>query len=154
MKKIYLAGGAIILAISAIVVADYFALFGTRTEYHFDLYELTFKTVDGKTGAPVINVHVNCFQQGNQDACTQKESARPGFVSVNIPVTKIITRTWLFKKNESIQQTLDPKLHIMFIHQDYARLVETIMIPSLMQLSREVMTVQMPAHIQYNDLTP
>ena len=154
MRKLYLVFGIIGLLAIVIVVADYFALFGTRTERRFDFYELTFKTVDEKTGAPVVDVHVNCFQKGNQNACTQKDSGSPGITSVNIPVTKIITRTWLFKKDESIQPTQDPKVHIMFIHYDYASLVETVLVQSLPELSRERMTVQMPQHILHKDMTP
>lgn len=150
MKKLYLAGVAIGI-LAAFVIADYFAVFGTSRENRFDFYELTFKTVDEKTGAPVLDVHVRCFQKGNDNACTLKNSGKPGILAVNIPVTKNITRTLLFEKDVSIQETRDPKVHIMFIHNEYANPVETVLIQKLPELSLERITVQMPRHLLYED---
>lgn len=149
MKRLYVAG-VIAGLLVALVIADYFAVFGTRTKSRFDFYELTFKPVDEETGAPVVDVHVRCFQKSNENACTLKNSGKAGILSVNIPVTKIITRTWLFEKVVSIQQTRDPKVHIMFIHHDYARPVETVLIQSLPELAQEVIKVPMPRHILFS----
>lgn len=149
MKRLYVAGGIIGLLV-AIVIADYFAVFGTRTKSRFDFYELTFKPVDEETGAPVIGVHIRCFQKNNENACTLKNSGKAGILSVNIPVTKVITHTWLFEKDVTIQKTRDPKVHIMFIHQDYARPVETVLIQSLPELAQEQIRVTMPRHILFS----
>lgn len=148
MRKVIIAGIIILIAVAGLVVADYFALFGMQTQVKQDFIELRFRMVDEKTGAPVIDAHVKCFQRNNQNACTQRDSDKLGVISINIPVTKIIERTYLFEKDVTLQETQDPKLQVLFFHQDYASPVETIMIPELPELTGKVMTVPMPESIR------
>ena len=132
-----------IISIS-LMIADYFALLGTRVKNKSDFINMTFKPVDEETGAPVIDVHVRCFQMNNRNACSERESGKAGILVISIPVTKIVESTWLFQKNVSYQETSDPKLHIMFIHYDYANPVETFVIKDLPALSGKVITIPMP----------
>jgi len=125
-------------------MGDYFALFGTSQNEKTDCIELNFRTIDENTGALVTDAHVKCFQMMNRNACTQRDSGRAGIVSINIPVQKIITRSILFEKNSRIRETDDPKVHVMFIHEDYANPVETIYVHELPELTTKIMTVSMP----------
>jgi len=148
MRKAIIAVVITVIAVAGLVVADYFALFGTHSWVRQDFIELRFRMIDEKTGAPVIDAHVKCFQRNNQNACTQRDSGKPGVISINIPVTKIIESTWLFEKNVELQATQDPKLQVLFFHQDYASPVETIMIPELPELAGKLITVPMPESIR------
>ena len=151
MKKNIWIASVIVLVIASFVTCDYFALFGTRTESRYDFVEIDFNPVDQKTGAPVMDVHVRCFQTNNNNACTEKKSNRPGIVAVNIPVTRVVTRSLLFIKDEKIQRTLDPKIHIMLIHKDYANPVETVMIHELDQLEGKTINVKLPRHVLFDE---
>ena len=144
MKKTGIITGVAVFVAILLVIADYFVLFGTRVVYKFDFIEMIFKPVDEETGAPVVDVHVRCFQKNNRNACTEKNSGKAGILAINIPVTKIVTKSWLFDKEIRYQETADPKLHIMFIHYDYANPVETFEIQKLPALTGKVITVHMP----------
>lgn len=144
MKKKYIIAGIILSGLIIFMIADYFALFGSKIENKYDFIELTFKTIDEETGAPVFNVHMRCFQMHNHNACSEVRENKPGYLTAKIPVTKIITRTIFFKKDVHYQETADPKLHIMFIHNNYANPVETFEINNLPTISGKVMTVRMP----------
>lgn len=134
-----------LLLIAAIfVLADYFSVFGTRKVEKLDFVELNFRMIDEKRGTPVINVHVRCFQMHNNNACTQRDAHKIGYVRVAIPVVKIFDKTMLFNKGYTIQKTSDPKVHIMFIHNQYANPVETFLIPDLEKIKDQVFTVAMP----------
>lgn len=148
MRKAIFAVVITVIAAAGLVVADYLALFGTQTRTRQDFIELRFRMIDEKTGAPVIDAHVKCFQRNNQNACTQRDSGKLGVISINVPVMKNIESTWLFEKNVKVQATRDPKLQVLFFHQDYASPVETIMIPDLPQLAGKVITVPMPESIR------
>ena len=148
MRKAVIAFTVIVAVAAGLVIADYFALFGTSTRVRQDFIELRFRMVDEETGAPVIDAHAKCFQKYNQNACTQGNSGRLGIVSIHVPVRKTITRTYLFEKNSRLQKTRDPKLQVLFFHPDYASPVETIMIPDLPELSGSIITVPMPETIR------
>jgi hypothetical protein len=113
------------------VTADYFGLFGLKKYLVLDFAESSFKPVDDETGAPVIDVKIRCFQKGNSNACTQKESRSTGIVIARIPVQKLVWETLLFKKKEEMVATNDPQLHIMFIHYNYKNPVATFTIEDL-----------------------
>ncbi len=143
-KKLYISLAIVLILMCAFVGADYFAIFGTRQVPKSDFINLDFKVVDEKNGSPVVNVHVRCFQLHNNNACTQRESHRAGYVRVGIPVVKIFDKTLLFTKGYTLQKTNDTKVHIMFIHNDYANPVETFEIPNLPEIKDKVFTVAMP----------
>ena len=148
-KNIKIICGVILLAV-VFLISDYLALFGTRVENKYDFVEIFLDPVDRETGAPIMDVHVRCFQTNNNNACTEKKHNQPGIIAVNIPVTRVINRTLFFRKNESIQKTLDPKIHIMLIHQNYANPVETVMIDELDELHGKKIKVVMPRHVLYD----
>jgi hypothetical protein len=144
MNKAYIIIGALLTVIIVFVTCDYFTLFGTKLVEKLDFIEMNFKTFDEVSGASVLDVKVRCFQRNNNNACAQRDSGRAGIVSINIPVQKIVTQSILFDQDVKVRETSDPKLHIMFIHPDYARPVETIYVEEFQELSERVMRVSMP----------
>jgi hypothetical protein len=113
------------------VTGDYFALYGLKKYLVLDFIESSFKPVDKETGAPVVDVKIRCFQKGNNNACTQKESHTTGIVIARIPVQKLVWESFLFKNKEELVATNDPQLHIMFIHYNYNNPVETFIVEDL-----------------------
>jgi len=123
---------AILLGLAGLfVTGDYFGLFGLKKYLVLDFAESSFKPVDKETGAPVLGVHIKCFQKGNENACTQKESRTTGIVIARIPVQKLVWESLLFKNKEELVATNDPRVHIMFIHYNFVNPVESFVIEDL-----------------------
>ncbi len=115
---IYVVASIIIIS-GLFVTADYFELFGTTVEKRLSFAEVRFRTVDAESKGLIMNAGVRCFQKNNMNACTLKNSHKVGIVSVNIPVQRAVKKTLLFKKAEEIYKSIDPKINIMIIHDDY-----------------------------------
>ena len=149
MKKnpVIIISSIISLVLLVFVIGDYFSLFGTHIVNRYDFMEMNFKPVDEETGSPVLDVHVRCFQKNNHNACTERDSHKTGILLINIPVIKQVTKTILFQHDIKMQDTLDPKLHIMFIHPDYANPVETYLISEISSFSNELIVVPMPRSV-------
>ena len=113
------------------MTVDYFGVFGLKKYLVLDFAESSFRPIDKETGAPVIDVKIRCFQKGNSNACTQKESHATGIIIVRVPVQKLVWETLLFKNKEELVATNDPQLHIMFIHYNYNNPVATFSIEDL-----------------------
>ena len=77
-KKVLLSVLIVVLICSALIIADYFALFGMDTKIKLDFVEARFKTIDAETGGLVLDVGVRCLQKNNDNACTRRESHRLG----------------------------------------------------------------------------
>ena len=134
--------------VTAVVAADYFALFGTRVTQKADFIELHFNTIDEEQGFKVTGVKIRCFRKGTNDACTQRESGKAGVVSINVPVRLKIVKSWLFEQEVTILAPDDPKLHVMFIHNDYAHTVETIFYDEFFELTNKDMVVPLAKSIR------
>ncbi|MCZ6803816.1 MAG: hypothetical protein O7D86_07765 [Proteobacteria bacterium] len=89
IKVIIYSISAITLICGLFVVADYFSLFGTKTDVKLDFVEARFRTLDADTGGVVLDIGVRCFQKNNKNACTRRDSHRVGIVSVHIPVRRV-----------------------------------------------------------------
>lgn len=123
---------SIVLGLAGLFVAgDYFGLFGLKKYLVLDFAESSFKPVDKETGAPILEVRIKCFQKGNMNACTQKDSRTTGIIIARIPVQKLVWESLLFKNKEELVATNDPQLHMMFIHYNYNNPVETFTIEDL-----------------------
>jgi hypothetical protein len=123
---------AVVLGLAGLfVTGDYFGVFGLKKYLVLDFAESSFKPVDKETGAPVTDVKIRCFQKGNNNACTQKESRSSGVIIVRVPVQKLVWETLLFRNKEELVATNDPQLHIMFIHYNYDNPVATFTIEEL-----------------------
>jgi len=147
-KKKYITISILISAVILFIVADYYSMFGVKQIEKFDFTEINFNTVDEESGAPVEGVKVRCFQKKNNNACTQRNSGQISIVSINIPVQKIVTQSILFEQDVEIKKTKDPKIHVMFIHQDYASPVETLFVEELLELKDKNIIVKMPKSIR------
>jgi hypothetical protein len=122
----------IVLGVAGLfVTGDYFGVFGLKKYLVLDFAESSFRPVDKETGAPVIDVKIRCFQKGNSNACTQKESRTTGIIIVRVPVQKLVWESLLFKNKEELVASNDPQLHIMFIHYNYNNPVATFIIEDL-----------------------
>ncbi len=135
---------AVIITAGAIVTADYFELFGSKIEKRLGFAEIRFRTLDKETGAIVTDVGVRCFQKQNMNACTRKESHQLGVVSVNIPVQRAVKKTLLFKKAEDVYRSIDPKMNIMLLHQNYHNPTVTIIMEDVYSNKLNEQTVEMP----------
>ena len=145
MKKPRAIYCAIAGVLALLGVADYFGLLGVSRTEQLDLIEMKFVTVDEQTGSAVTGVHARCFQSNNNNACSERNSGTPGTVTISIPVTKIVTKSFLFVQNITLRETVDPKLHIMFVHPDYANPVETFLVSELpAQSDHPPLTITMP----------
>jgi len=144
MRNAYIVLIVTTLGFLLFLLGDYLAWFGTSKTATLDYVQVNFKTVDEVTGAPVVEVHARCFQKNNRNACSEVDNGKPDILALKIPVHKVITRSHLFKQSEEIVETADPKLHIMFVHYDYASPVETIMTKELPTLAGQLLTVSMP----------
>ena len=113
------------------VTGDYYGLFGLKKYLVLDFAEISFKPIEKETGAPIIDVRIKCFQEGNENACTQKDSRTTGVIIARIPVQKLVWESLLFKNKEELVQTNDPQLHIMFIHYNYNNPVESFAVEEL-----------------------
>ena len=122
----------VVLGVSGLfMTVDYFGVFGLKKYLVLDFAESSFRPIDKETGAPVIDVKIRCFQKGNSNACTQKESRATGIIIVRVPLQKLVWETLLFKNKEELVATNDPQLHIMFIHYNYNNPVATFSIEDL-----------------------
>lgn len=135
--------GVVIVA-GLFVTADYYGLFGIRTELKLNFVEARFRTLDKETGALVFDVGVRCFQKNNMDACTRRESHQAGVVAAHIPVRRVIKSTLFFKKSEEIIKSADPKLHVMLMHQNYNNPTKTILLDDIYTKKQTEYNVEMP----------
>lgn len=134
---------AVLIIAGAIVAADYFELFGTKIEKRLGFAEIRFRTLDKDTGSLITNVNVRCFQKNNMNACTKKESHQLGVVSVNIPVQRAVKKTLLFTKAEEIYKSIDPKIHIMLINNNYYKPTVTLNMDDVYSNRIDEQTVEM-----------
>ena len=146
VKRIIVVVSSLTIFVAGIIVADYFALFGTQTEIKLDFVEARFRTLDAETNAIIMDVGVRCFQKNNNNVCTRKESGSTGIVSVNMPVKRVIKKTLLFIISDEYIKAPDPNLHIMFIHNDYYKSTESVLLEDIYSDSGKEYTTHMKAH--------
>lgn len=145
-KKGIASAVVIILLLSAgFVTADYFALFGTSKRVELEFAEARFRTIDKDTGTLIFGAGVRCFQTNNNNACTLRESHRAGVVAVHVPYRHIIESSLLFTQDETIERAADPKIHMMFIHNDYLNTTKSLYLDDLFNKPGQEYQVEMPA---------
>ncbi len=116
----------VILAAVCFVTADYFALFGTRENPEYVLREIRLRLSDKLDNSLIAGAKARCFQKENKNACTQRDSGKPGIVSVKVPATRIRTKSLLFEHGHRYLTSTDPYLQVMLIHVDYTTQVTSI----------------------------
>ena len=131
MNKLLIILSILIFSTVGFIIGDYLTLFGVKETEVLGFIDISFKPIEEDTGAMVPEVKVRCFQKNNGNACTQRDSNKIGIVSIRIPVFKRVIRSRLFIKEEAMKASLDPKLHIMFIHYNYHNPVKSFIIKEL-----------------------
>lgn len=145
MNKPVIIAGCVAGAAALLMAGDYLALYGTTTREQLELVEMQFTTHDEVTGAPVPGVHVRCFQSNNNNACTESGGAPAGnMITISVPLTRVVTRSYLFTQSSNLRQTADPYLKVMFIHPDYANPIETFPVSELKKYTGAPVPVGMP----------
>ena len=135
----------VICSASGLVTADYLELFGTQDHYEQVFKEVLLRPQDSKTGGPILGVHIRCFQKGNSNACTQKQSDKLGYISLVVPAIKVTERTLMFKKDSRFVASKDPNLQVMLIHTDYQSTTRTIELS--MVFEQENSTINIPMQL-------
>ena len=135
----------LLMCVAVFVIADYFALFGTSKRVELDFVEARFRTVEKDTGALIFNAGVRCFQRRNNNACTRRDSHQAGVVSVNVPFKRIIESSLLFIQNQTFEKPADPKIHMMFIHNNHMKATKTLFLEDMFANPGKEYRVEMPA---------
>ncbi len=150
-NKILLIAVSIVLSGAGFVGADYVGLFGITEKPEYVLQEVRIRPYNMFDNAPIEGVRVRCFQQGNGNACTQRDSGRLGIVSVMVPSIKLSRRSLLFEKGYHYIGSRDPKIQIMLIHVDYISKVESVEVAGLLNLPGKLYKVNMEPRISTPD---
>ena len=113
-----------------IVAADYVGFFGIKEEKSYVLHEVHFRLFDRVSMAPIQGARARCFQLGSWNACTQKETRKPGRVIIKFSGTRTSRHTLFFDKGSSLQETKDPMIQVMLLHTEYVKEVQSVNILS------------------------
>ncbi len=142
-KKIGLTGTFLIITATIFAVGDYFGIFGVRENPEYALQEIKLRLSDKLDNSPIMGAKARCFQKGNGNACTQRDSGKLGVVSVLVPATRISTKTLLFERGHEYLRSKDPNIQIMLIHADFVNQVESIDINSHFNNPEKIYRVKM-----------
>jgi len=154
-NKVLLIVACCLLCGTGFIAADYAGLFGITEKPEYVLQKVRIRPFDSRNNAPIEGVRVRCFQRGHQNVCSQRDSGKPGIVSVIVPGIKMNRSSLLFDKGYRYLGSKDPKIQIMLIHVDYLSKVESIEVAGLLSLSAEVYKVKMePRETTRNDWKP
>lgn len=150
MPKTFLFVGVFLIPyLLVIVAADYVGFFGVKVENSYVLHEVHLRPFDRVSRAPIEGARARCFQLGSWNACTQKESRKPGRVIVKFSGTRTSRKTLFFDKGSSLQQTRDPKVQVMLLHIDYISEVKSVDIENHLVNPRQEykVTMQPKGHV-------
>lgn len=134
---------SLFLLIGGVVVADYYALFGSKVELTVELIASQYRTQDQDTKAVISNVFANCVQKGDDNACNVKPHQQFGITSVIIPIYHEIERSWWFKQSEKVIFKSEDDIHISFIHPDYHNHIESNSVKVLYANRHKTFTIYM-----------
>ena len=149
-KKIIVIAVVLLVVVASVVVADYFALFGSSETAEYVLQEVRIRPLNKVDNSPIEGIWVKCFQKNNRNACTQRDSGKLGIVSVMIPSTRISNNSLLFEQGHRFLASKDPKVQLMLIHLDYINQVESIEVQELFDNPGKIYKVLMEPR-QFND---
>lgn len=143
MRVFALSAPVALLLAAGIVGADYYGLLGTRKQSFLAYPDVSFEPRDQASGAPISDVHVNCFRKGSRHACSERVARGRTTVYAKFGVVMVRTRTWLFTKGTAVRDP-DMPVHVMFIHPDYDRVTRTFTVADLMRLQHRAVRVELP----------
>ena len=133
----------IIILLLALVAADYQGWLGMHTETEQDYFGVHFQTEDDQSGELITDFFINCTRRGSRNACSIAQGMNKNSREAKFGVIKLIKKTWLFRKGESIVGEDEVDVHLMFIHQDYDRVSNTYSMKQLLSMQDETVTVKL-----------
>jgi hypothetical protein len=142
MKKII---AAVTATLICVVAADYFGLFGVKQVDMADLLHLRVKPVDQETGQIITDVHVTCVRRKSEEACSQKQQAGDGVLTLNFLVNRSAkySRLLRFKTAEKLWVDDDTIVVLVFIHPNYDRLFLQVTTPDILQWGESVKVIEL-----------
>lgn len=143
MKTVGFAFAGLLLLAGAAIAADYAGLLGTHRQVFVDYVDVSFQTLDAATGRPIRDVHVTCFRKGSRHACSERLAHGQDTVYAKFGALMVRTRGWLLSRGTEIGDP-DMRVHIMFIHPDYERVVRTFTVAELVHLQGRKIQVRLP----------
>lgn len=132
---------SVIVILVALIAADYQGWLGIRKEAELDYFNVIFATKDEDSGELIEDFFVNCTRRGSRNACSIEQGMDKMQRKVKFGYLRQIEKTRLFKKGESIIGEDDVVVHLMFIHQDYARRTVSYSMQELLALKDQLVTV-------------
>ncbi|MFK8066953.1 MAG: hypothetical protein AB8D52_01780 [Gammaproteobacteria bacterium] len=134
---------AVISLIILIIFADYSGWLGVRTSTEQDYFGVRFAAEDEQSGEKIIDFFINCTRKGSRNACSIQQGQNKPTREAKFGVIKLIKKTWLFNKGESIVGEDEVDVHLMFIHQDYNRRTDTYSMKQLLSMQNEIVRVKL-----------
>lgn len=142
MKKFV---AVLVVALLGVVGADYFGLFGVRQVDMADLLHLRVKPVDKDSGQIITDVHVTCVRRRSEEACSQKQQAGDGVLTLNFLVNRSAkySRLFRFKTAEKLWLDEEAIVVLVFIHPNYDRLFLQVTTPDIVQWGDSVKVIEL-----------
>lgn len=142
MRKII---AVLVMALLGVVAADYFGLFGVRQVDMADLLHLRVKPVDKESGRIITDVHVTCVRRRSEEACSQKQQAGDGVLTLNFLVNRSVrySRLFRFKTAEKLWLDEEAIVVLVFIHPNYERLFLQVTTPDIVQWGESVKVIEL-----------
>lgn len=134
---------SVVLLIAALVAADYQGWLGVRTDSEQDYFGIRFKAEDDQNDKTIVDFFINCTRKGSRNACSIQQGQNKTSREAKFGVIKLIKKTWLFNKGESIIGEDEVDVHLMFIHPDYERRTNTYSMKQLLSMQDETITVKL-----------
>lgn len=134
---------SIIVLLAALVAADYQGWLGTHNDSELDYFGVHFAADDDQSGEAIIDFFINCTRRGSQNACSIEQGMKKKTREAKFGIIKLINKTWLFRKGESVVGENEIDVHLMFIHPDYDRRIQTYSMKQLLSLQEETVVVKL-----------
>lgn len=131
----------VIMMLVALAAADYQGWLGIKKETELDYFDVIFTAKDEDSGEDIRDFFVNCTRRGSRNACSIEQGMDKMQRKVKFGYLRQIEKTRLFNKGESIIGEVDVVVHLMFIHQDYARRTVSYSMQELLALKDQLITV-------------
>ena len=127
----------------ALVAADYLGWLGTHTDSEPDYFGVVFKAEDDQSGESITDFFINCTRSGSRNACSIEQGMKKASREAKFGIIRLVEKTWLFHKSESVVGEDEVDVHMMFIHPDYDRRMNTYSMKQLLSMQYETITVKL-----------
>jgi hypothetical protein len=120
-----------LLLIGAIVVTDYYGWLLPRPEPYTQYVTGRFMAKDSATDELIHPVFASCVAPGTIHACTQSTDAKHGEIVLKFALSRVRNRGLFFYRESPVADLAAVRVPTMFIHADYQRKVETVIVNEL-----------------------